>query len=105
MVIDKNNILKKFKPLNVMSNDWLDWFIEKYNIELCELYYPPYNFTRTGCLGCPFNIKIQKDLATLKELLPNEYRKASLLWKPVYDEYKRLNYRIKDKTIGELNNE
>lgn len=33
----------------------------------------------------------------LKELLPNEYKQCEFIWKPVYDEYKRINYRIKEK--------
>jgi 3'-phosphoadenosine 5'-phosphosulfate sulfotransferase (PAPS reductase)/FAD synthetase len=95
LVIDKGQKLKKFKPLNPMKDDWIDWLIRKYNIPLCELYYEPYNFQRSGCIACPYNIKIQDTLNTLNELLPNEYRKATLLWKPVYDEYIRIGYRLK----------
>ena len=40
-------------------------FIDKYNIRLCDLYYFPYNFDRTGCVGCPFNIQIKKELEIL----------------------------------------
>lgn len=95
LVIDKGQKLKKFKPLNPMKDDWIDWFIDKYNVKLCDLYYEPYNFKRSGCIACPYNIKIQDTLNTLYDLLPNEYKKATLLWKPVYDEYIRLGYRLK----------
>ena len=30
----------------------------------------------------------------MKKLLPNEYKQCLLLWKPVYDEYIRLGYRL-----------
>lgn len=96
LVIDKKGILKKFKPLNPMKNDWIDEFINQYNIKLCVLYNEPYNFNRTGCLGCPYNVHIQRDLETLEKLLPKEYDKAMRLWKPVYDEYRRIRYRIKE---------
>ena len=86
---------KMFHPLIVVSNEWEDMFIEEYKIMLCELYYPPYNFKRTGCKGCPFNKNIQKDLETLYNLLPNEYKQCLHLWKPVYDEYIRIGYRLK----------
>ena len=33
--------LKKFHPIKIVSEEWEDWFIKKYNVELCELYYPP----------------------------------------------------------------
>ena len=96
LVIDKNQKLKKFKPLNPVKDEWIDWFVNEYNIKLCDLYYEPYNFKRTGCMGCPYNIKIKDSLKTMKQLLPDEYRKATTLWKPVYDEYIRIGYRLKE---------
>ena len=95
LVIDKNSKLKKFKPLNPVTSEWLEWFIKEYQIELCELYDEPYNFKRTGCLGCPFNIKLQDTLDTLEDTLPLEKKKAEAIWKEVYQEYRRLNYRLK----------
>ena len=85
----------KINPLAVVSEEWENEFINRYNIQLCELYYPPYNFIRTGCKGCPFNRYIQKDLETLYKYLPNEYKQCLHLWKPVYDEYIRIGYRLK----------
>lgn len=41
---------KHFNILVPMTEEWENWFIKKYNIKLCELYYPPFNFKRTGCL-------------------------------------------------------
>lgn len=85
----------KFHPLFPISEEWENWFISKYNIRLCELYYPPYNFKRTGCKGCPFNIKLQEELDIMKDLLPNEYKQCEIIWKPIYDEYRRIGYRLK----------
>lgn len=92
-IFDKNKLVK-FHPLIVISNEWENEFIKKYNIQLCELYYPPFNFERTGCKGCPFALTLQEQLLTMKKLLPNEYKQCLLLWKPVYDEYVRLGYRL-----------
>ena len=86
--------LKKFHPLQVVSDEWEEEFIKRYNVQLCELYYPPYNFKRTGCKGCPFALDLQKQLLVMKKLLPNEYKQCLILWKPVYDEYVRLGYRL-----------
>lgn len=94
-IFDSKGKLKTFKPLNPCSDEWVDWFIEKYQIKLCKLYYPPFNFKRTGCKGCPFSLDLQKQLDVMKELLPNERKQCELLWKPVYDEYRRINYRLK----------
>lgn len=86
--------LKKFQPLSVLTKDWENWYIEKRNIKLCELYYPPYNFERTGCKGCPFNIHIKNELSVLSELLPSERKQCEIIWKPVYEEYRRIGYRL-----------
>ena len=93
--IFNDNKLKKFHPLKVVSEEWEQEFIKRYNIELCKLYYPPFNFDRTGCVACPYALNIQEELDRLYLYLPNEYYKAINLWKPVYDEYIRIGYRLK----------
>lgn len=84
-----------FSPLAKVSKEWEEWFIKEYNIKLCELYYPPYNFTRTGCKGCPFNLTLQKELETLEKYFPNERKQCEIIWKPIYEEYRRIGYRLK----------
>ena len=91
----KRGKLKKFHPLLPVTNEWEEWFIETNNIKLCTLYYPPYNFDRTGCKGCPFALDLQKQLETMEKYLPAEKRQCEIIWKPVYDEYRRLGYRLK----------
>lgn len=97
VLTDKKGRLKRFHPLLVVNDDFEDWFIDQYNIELCKLYYPPYNFKRTGCKGCPFNLDLQQQLDVMKNLLPNEYKQCEVIWKPVYDEYRRINYRLRNQ--------
>ena len=91
----KNDKLHSFQPLIAETKEWEDWFIHEYNVELPALYYPPYNFERTGCVACPFNVHLQRDLDVLAELLPNEKKLAESIWKPVYSEYRRLGYRLR----------
>lgn len=93
---NKGKILS-FHPLSVVTKEWEDWFINKYNIEICDIYKPPYNFERTGCKGCPFAIKIQEELDTLEKYFPDERKQCEIIWKPVYEEYRRLNYRLKER--------
>lgn len=90
-----NNKLNHFNPLAIIDDQWIEWFIRKYNIELCALYNKPYNFKRTGCKGCPFNRYLDNELKILKQYFPSEYTQCELIWKPVYDEYRRINYRLK----------
>lgn len=87
--------LKQFKPLNPVSDGFMEWFIKKYNIELCRLYYEPFSFKRTGCKGCPFDLHLQEDLEIMQKYLPNERKQCELVWKPVYDEYRRIGFRLK----------
>ena len=94
-IVTKNNEVVKFHPLAVVSEEWEDWFINKYNIKLCELYYPPFNFKRTGCKGCPFALTLQEQLDTMEKWLPAERKQCELIWKPIYEEYRRINYRLK----------
>lgn len=85
-----------FQPLIKVSKMWEDWFCKEYNVELCDIYKPPYNFHRTGCKGCPFGLKLATNLQTLEKFFPNERKQCEYIWKPVYDEYRRIGYRLKE---------
>lgn len=91
--------LKAFQPLAPITKKWEDWFIETYKVSICDIYKPPYNFTRTGCKGCPFALNLQEELDMLQKYFPAERKQCEIIWKPVYDEYRRLGYRLrKDRT-------
>lgn len=97
-IVTKKDKLVKFHPLLFCSTEWEDWFIKKYNIKLCKLYYPPFNFKRTGCKGCPYALDLQEQLDIMGKYLPEEKRQCERIWKPVYDEYRRINFRLKNQT-------
>ena len=93
----RNGKPNRFHPLSKVTKKWEEWFIQEYDIKLCELYYEPYNFTRTGCKGCPFSLSLQEQLETMDLYMPNERKQCEMIWKPVYDEYRRLGYRLKSE--------
>lgn len=95
IVTDKDGNVKKFHPLAVVSKDWEEMFIEQNNVKLCRLYYPPFNFKRTGCRGCPYALKLQDQLDALAIHLPKEAKLCEALFEPVYKEYRRLGYRLR----------
>ena len=97
------NKLKFFQPMSVITKEWEEWFIETYNVKVCDIYKPPYNFVRTGCRACPFALYLQDELDTLEKYFPNERKAAELIWKPVYDEYRRLGYRLKKPYCSDTN--
>lgn len=96
----KGNKLKAFQPLAPMTKEWEDWFIETYHIDISDIYKPPYNFHRTGCKGCPFNPKLQRELDTLDKYFPRERKQCEIIWHPVYEEYRRLKYRMRTEGSG-----
>lgn len=94
------NKLKAFQPLIPVSKEWEEWFINAYGVEICDIYKPPYNFYRTGCKGCPFALELQKELDTLEKFFPAERKQCEFIWKPVYEEYRRLGYRLRKPEEG-----
>lgn len=92
---NKDGNIKKFHPLVKVTDDWENWFIDQYKIELCALYNEPYNFERTGCKGCPFALHLADELEIIQKYLPAERKQCEYIWKPVYAEYRRLGYRLK----------
>lgn len=101
-LVFRGNKPRTFQPFAPVTNDFLNYLVEKYGIELCKLYYPPYNFVRTGCKGCPFALELQEELDTLERFFPKERAQCEIIWKPVYDEYRRLGYRLR-KDDGQIN--
>lgn len=95
-LITENGKLKKFQPLLVVSEDWEEWFIKNYEINLCKLYYPPFNFKRTGCKGCPYSLDLQNQLDIMEQYLPAEKKQCEFIWQPIYAEYRRIGYRLKN---------
>lgn len=90
-----NCSLHFFQPLVFVTKEWEDWFIEEYCVEICDIYKDPYKFPRTGCKGCPFALHLQEELDTLEKFFPEERKQCEIIWKPVYDEYRRLGYRLR----------
>lgn len=94
IITDDSGKAVKFHPLLVVSDEWEEWYLKERGIKLCPLYYPPFNFKRTGCKGCPFALDLQEQLSTMSLYLPKEREQCEFIWKPVYDEYRRVGYRL-----------
>lgn len=91
----KTGKIHRFHPLSIVTEEWERWYIANRSIKLCDLYYPPFNFERTGCVCCPFSQTLQAQLDTLSVVAPDEKKRAEYIWKPVYDEYRRIGYRLR----------
>lgn len=93
----KGGKFKAFQPLVPVTKEWEQWYIDTYSVEICPIYLPPYNFVRTGCKGCPFNLDLQGVLDTLEKYFPGERKQCEIIWAPVYAEYRRIGYRLKQE--------
>ena len=96
--IFSGNSLKKFHPLLPVEDSFIEWYIQERNIKLCELYFAPYNFKRTGCKGCPYSLDLQNQLYIMACYLPEERKQCELIWGKIYEEYRRIGYRL-DNTL------
>lgn len=94
VITDSKGRLLKFHPLIKVDDAFEDWFVRKYRIVLCDLYYSPFKFKRTGCKGCPFALDLQEQLSLMEKYLPYERIACENIWKPVYSEYRRIGYRL-----------
>lgn len=92
-IVADGDRIKRFHPLAPLGDDFMVWFDFKYNPPKSSLYKPPFSLERTGCVGCPYSKDLIKTLHRLECLMPDEYERACGLFKPVYDEMKRINYR------------
>lgn len=97
----KKGKLNHFLPLLPLDNNFINEFIKENEIELCRLYYPPYNFVRTGCKGCPFALDIKKNLEILEKFFPAERKQCEIVFGKVYNEYRRLGYRLDKEEVKE----
>jgi len=91
----------KFNPLFPVTKEFTNWYREIRNIRLCDLYYPPYNLERTGCVGCCYNVYLQRDLDMMAMLLPRERERAERIWAKPYAEMRRIGYRLR-KNDGQM---
>jgi len=101
-IMVKNGKMVKFHPLAKVTGDWENWFLEDKKIKLCKLYGEPYNFYRTGCKGCPFSLSLSQQLEVMERYMPNERKQTEYIWKPVYDEYRRIGYRLTNEEQTKL---
>lgn len=96
----RNGRLAAFNPFAPVPQEFVDYVVCKYDVRICRLYYGPFNFRRTGCKGCPFDVELQDDLDVLERFFPAERRQCERVFGPVYDEYRRIGYRLREEADG-----
>ena len=75
----KSNKEVLVNPIYEWTDDDIWNYINKYNLKVNPLYYPPYNFPRVGCVGCPMGGGVnQMQEFTL-------FPKYKLMWMNAFD--------------------
>mgnify|MGYP002624635994 CR=1 FL=1 len=94
-LVFSSGALHRFHPLAPCTDEFIDQLIDEYAIPLCRLYSSPFNFKRTGCRMCVYNIHLQEEIDTLTKFAPEERRAGEYIFAPVLAEYRRLGYRLR----------
>lgn len=76
---------KKYHPLALTSDAFINEYVKRYNVRLSEAYGEYFSYARTGCAGCPFGRDVLGELQTLPTV---DLRKAFRYFLPVYRELK-----------------
>lgn len=50
----------------------------------------------------PVQHSFTKELDVLEKYFPCERKQCEIIWKPVYDEYRRLGYRLKNNSYEQV---
>ena len=64
--------------------------------------YTEYGLTRTGCVGCPYGLRLEQELAVVKEFEPKLYKAVCNVFKDSY-EYTRKYKQFRKQKEGKKN--
>lgn len=90
----------------------LFWFLDEDKKAYCQYFgvkhsraYTEYGFTRTGCAGCPFNSKHDKDVAILERYEPQLAKAVKKIFADSYEydrQYRQFKEDMKHKNQMKL---
>ena len=90
----------KFMPLWAWSHETKRQFKAAEGIRYSDCY-EIWGFRRTGCVGCPFNIRIAEDLQAMAQFEPKMYKACMHVFGQAYELMDRFNCR-KRKCLPEV---
>lgn len=95
---DEHKKIDTFRPLFFFREEDKKTYCDWYGITHSRCY-TEYGFKRTGCVGCPFNLRFEEDLTAMQKFEPNTYKLAVAMFGKSYD-YTR-QYRAFQKEMRE----
>jgi 3'-phosphoadenosine 5'-phosphosulfate sulfotransferase (PAPS reductase)/FAD synthetase len=82
-----------YKPLNFIKNDDREFYEKKFGISHSDCY-EVWGLTRTGCVGCPFNQEVFREMGIVRQYEPNAVKAAEIIFREAY-EYTRMYQEFK----------
>lgn len=88
-----------YRPLFWFHDEDKAYYERKFNIVHSDCY-TKWGFKRTGCVGCPYNKKVDDELTVVKEREPNMYKAVNNIFKESYEytkKYRKFQKELKYK--------
>jgi 3'-phosphoadenosine 5'-phosphosulfate sulfotransferase (PAPS reductase)/FAD synthetase len=86
----------QYRPIVWFSNTDKKEYKEKFGIVNSDCY-EKWGFKRTGCVGCPYNLKIEHELETVKEREPKLYNAVMNVFKDTYEYTRKYREFVKNR--------
>ncbi len=80
----KDDGCDQYRPLYFWDNKEKELYKDYFSIRHSDCY-EVYGLKRTGCVGCPFNLNVEKELELVKEYEPTMYKKAYNIFGKSYE--------------------
>lgn len=95
---DEEDKISQYRPLFWFSDADREVYDELFGIQHSDCYQT-YGLTRTGCVGCPYNKKLEDEIAAMEQYEPKLAKAAKTVFKDSYEytrKYREFVQKMKD---------
>jgi len=100
----RNTGVDRYRPLFWFSNSDKEQYESLFDIRHSECY-TVYGFKRTGCAGCPYNLKLDEDMAITERFDPGLYKAVNHVFRDAYaytKAYRQFRKEMDEKSGGQM---
>lgn len=99
---DEKDEVSHYRPLFWYSNDDEKAYDNLFDIKHSDCY-EVYGLTRTGCVGCPYNRKINEELVIMEQYEPKLAKAARFVFKDSYEYTEKYRQFINSNKLNQKN--
>lgn len=88
-----------YRPIFWFTDSDKKWYDEHFGIVHSDCY-TKWGFKRTGCVGCPYNRRIEDEISVVAEQEPNMYKAINNIFSESYEytkQYREFQKQLKEK--------